>query len=91
MRLTKHLVVTWFILVLRTAVVAKLVNSATTAAINAKINEVKNQMRNNTNLAATTVLTAVENKIPDHSKYITTPEFNKLTAEYFPVRLAQVI
>ena len=48
-------------------------------------------MRNNTNLAATTVLTAVENKIPDHSKYITTPEFNKLTAEYFPVRLAQVI
>ena len=91
MRLTKHLVVTSFILVLRTAVVAKLVNSATTAAVNAKINEVKNQMRNNTNLAATTVLTAVENKIPDHSKYITTPEFNKLTAEYFPVRLAQVI
>ena len=91
MRLTKHLVVTSFILVLRTAVVSKLVNSATTAAINAKINEVKNQMRNNTNLAATTVLTAVENKIPDHSKYITTPEFNKLTAEHFPVRLAQVI
>ena len=28
-----------------------------------------------TNLATTTTaLTAVENKIPDHSKYITTPE-----------------
>ena len=30
-------------------------------------------------LATTTALTAVENKIPDHCKYITTPEFNKLT------------
>ena len=35
-----------------------------------------------TNLATTTTaLTAVENKIPDHSKYITTPEFNKLIPE----------
>ena len=32
-----------------------------------------------TNLAFTTAaLNCVENKIPDHSKYITTPEFNKL-------------
>ena len=29
----------------------------------------------------------VENKIPDHSKYITTQEFNKLTAENFAARL----
>ena len=41
-----------------------------------------------TNLATTTTaLTAVENKIPDHSKYITTPDklkkFIKLTAEKF--------
>ena len=37
----------------------------------------------------TTALTAAENKIPDYSKYITTPEFNKLTAENFSARLAQ--
>ena len=68
-----------------------------------------------TNLATTTVLTAVENKMPnisnlfkrtdyntkiseienkfttdhDHDKYITTQEFNKLTAEDFTARLAQ--
>ena len=34
----------------------------------------------------------IEKKITDHSydKYITTPEFNKLTAENFAARLAQV-
>ena len=42
-----------------------------------------------TNLATTTAFTAVENKIPEHSKYITTPEFNKLSAETFAARLAQ--
>ena len=31
----------------------------------------------------------VENKIPDHAKYITTPEFNKLIAEKFTARLKQ--
>ena len=67
------------------------------------------------NLAATTALTAVENKIPnvsnlvkktdynikiseienkiatdhDHDKYITTQEFNKLTAQNFTARLKQ--
>ena len=35
------------------------------------------------NLATTAALTAVENKVADHSKCITTPEFNKLTAENF--------
>ena len=35
-------------------------------------------------------LTAIENKPPDHSKYTTTPEFNRLTAERFSARLAQV-
>ena len=39
--------------------------------------------------ATTTGVTAVENKIPDHSKYITTPEFNEVTAEDFTARLAQ--
>ena len=42
-----------------------------------------------TNLATTTALTAVESKILDHSKYIATPESNKLTAEYFAARLAK--
>ena len=31
----------------------------------------------------------VENKIPIHDKYITTFQFNKLTAEYFTARLEQ--
>ena len=38
-------------------------------------------------LVTTTVLNTkiseVENKIPNHDKYITTQEFNKLTAESF--------
>ena len=32
---------------------------------------------------------AIEKKIPDHDKYITTTEFNKLTTEIFPERLKQ--
>ena len=55
--------------------IANITNLATTAALNAKIKEVKNKMPNITNLATTTTaLTTVENKIPDHSKYITIPE-----------------
>ena len=45
------------------------------------MNELKNKIHSIPNLATTATLTAVENKIPDHSKYITTREFNKLTAE----------
>ena len=37
----------------------------------------------------TNALTAVENKIPDRRKYITTPEFNKLTAENLAARFEQ--
>ena len=44
---------------------------------------------NITNLATTTDFTAVENKTLDHSNYITTPEFNRLTAGNFGARLAQ--
>ena len=36
-----------------------------------------------------TKISEVENKIPNHGKYITTPEFNKLTAENFTARLKQ--
>ena len=44
-------------------------------------------------LVTTTVLNTkireVENKIPNHDKHITTPEFNKLTAKRFAARLKQ--
>ena len=74
-------------------------------------NEVRAEVPSITNLASSTALTAVENKIPSvislvkkpdyntkineiekkitdpgHDKYITTPEFNKLTAEHFVAR-----
>ena len=50
----------------------------------------KNKIPNIANLATTTTaLTAVENKIPNHGKYVTTPEFNKLTTETFAARLVQ--
>ena len=48
---------------------------------------------NTSSLVTTTVhntkISAVENKIPNHDKYVTTPEFNKLTAESFSARLKQ--
>ena len=34
-----------------------------------------------------TKISEVENKITNHDKYITIPEFNKLTAENFTARL----
>ena len=39
----------------------------------------------------TTVLNTdkIDNKNPNHNKYITSPEFNKLTAEGFAARLKQ--
>ena len=67
----------------------KITNLATSTALNDKINDIENKIPNITNLATTTAVTAVENKIPDHSKYVTTPEFNKITAESFTARLAQ--
>ena len=35
------------------------------------------------NLVTNAAVAVVENKIADHSPYITSPEFNKLTAENF--------
>ena len=83
---------------------------------NTKISDIENKMSSISGLATTSVLTAVENKIPnvsslvkkkdynakvneiekkltDHNrdKYITTPEFNKFTAEVFDARLARAI
>ena len=38
-----------------------------------------------------TKVSEVENKIPDHAKYITTQEFKKLIAENFAARLSKLI
>ena len=53
----------------------------------------RNKVPNTKSLVTTTVfytkISEVENKIPNHDKYIATPEFNKLTAENFTARLKQ--
>ena len=59
--------------------IPSITNLANTTFLNAK--KVQNRIPNITNLAAINSFTAVENKIPNHDKYITTPEFNKLTAD----------
>ena len=69
--------------------IPSITNLATTAALNAKINEVKNKIPNITKLINNIALTTVENKISDQSKYITTQEFNKLTAENYIGRFKQ--
>ena len=69
--------------------ISDITNLATNNTLNSKTNEVKNKIRNITNLATDIVSTAVGNKIPDHSKYITTREFNKLIAENLNARLKQ--
>ena len=53
--------------------IPSIANLNTTFALNTKINEAKNKIPNITNLTTTTALTAVENKICNYSKYITTP------------------
>ena len=45
-------------------------NLATNNTLNSKINDVQNKIRNITNLATTTALTAVENKTPDVSDLV---------------------
>ena len=67
--------------------ILSITNLATNASLNARITEIKNEIPSITNLATTAALAAVENKIPDHSKDIPTPEFNKLTAKKFTLRL----
>ena len=68
--------------------IPSIINLVTSNTVNAKINEVKNKIHNITNLATSTAFTAVEYKTLDHIKCITTPEFDKLTAETFAARLA---
>ena len=69
--------------------IATITNLATTAALKAKMSKAKNKIPNVTNLATNTALAAVENNISHYSKYITTTEFNKLTAKNFAPRSAQ--
>ena len=61
--------------------------------MNTKIGKTENKITNATNLVTKTVLNTklreVQNKVPYHAKYITTQEFNKVTAENFAARLKQ--
>ena len=63
--------------------------------LNAKIPEIEGNIPDISNLAKKTYyntkISKIENKVTnhDHDKYITTSEFNKLTAEFFKARLAQ--
>ena len=79
-------------IILRSTILKKkqpdITNLATSTTQNAKINEVKGKIPSMT-IATTAAVTAVETKILDHSKYITTPEFNMSTAEIFAARLAK--
>ena len=69
--------------------IPNITNIETTAALTA----VENKIPNVSNLVKTTdyhtKISEIEKKITDHDhdKYITTPEFNKLTAEIFDLRL----
>ena len=49
---------------------------ATKTTLNAKINEVKGEIPNITNLATTSALTAVENKIPSVNNLVKKTDYN---------------
>ena len=66
-------------------------NLATTTTFNVEISTFKSEIRSITNLFTTSALTAVGSKTLDSSKYITTPELNKLTAKTFAARLVPAI
>ena len=63
-------------------------NLPTNTTLSPKINEVEKKIPNITNLATTSAFTTIENDVRDRSKNITTPEFNKLTAETFTARFS---
>ena len=66
-------------------------------ATNSALTAVENKILNVSNLVAktnyNTKISEIENKINDHNhdKYITTPEFNRLTTENVKARLANLI
>ena len=65
----------------------------TTTVLNTKVGEVESRIKDTKSLVIITFLNAtiwgLEYKISDHVKYITTPEFNKSTADNFAARLKQ--
>ena len=65
----------------------------TTTCLSTNISEVENKISNTRNLVTTTVLNTkiseVQNKIYDQDKYVTAPQFKKLTAEDFAARIEQ--
>ena len=64
-------------------------------AINAALTSIENKIPNISSLVKKTEydtkITEIEKKLTDHNhdKYITTPEFNTLTADVFNARLVQ--
>ena len=56
--------------------IPSITNLATYASLNAKINYAKGEIADTTNLATTTALTAVENKIPNVIKLIKKSGYN---------------
>ena len=64
----------------------------TTTVVNIKISAINNKIPDTITLVTTTVLNTKIGQlknIPDQVKYVTTQEFNKLTAENFAARLKQ--
>ena len=65
----------------------------TTTVLNTKISEVENKIPDTSSLVTTTVLStkiSEVDKILGNSKYVTSQEFNKLTARNFAARVKQV-
>ena len=58
--------------------ILSIINLVKTVILNAKLNEVKKKIANISNLATNIAVTSVQNKIPDHSEYITTLKFNRI-------------
>ena len=61
-----------------------------TTVLNTKVSETESKIPNTSNLVITTVLNIkISESENNNSKYITTQEFNKLTAENFAAKLEQ--
>ena len=72
--------------------IPSITNLATTTALTAVENKIPNVSNLVKKAEYNTKISEIEKKIInyDYDKYITSPEFNKLIAENFPSRLAQV-
>ena len=62
----------------------------TTTVLNRKISKLRTKYQILVTITVVnTKISEVENKVPDHAKYIATQEFNKLTSEKITARLTQ--